>query len=102
LIRSKPLFKSIDAMANSDPSAPVDPKLASDQTAIACLKQENIAGLSTLVQNYQVEAVHTALLIACDRRLAEDVVQEAFLQAYRNPDQGRPEQHHKDQSHHGH
>lgn len=61
-------------MANSEPSAPVDPKLTSDQTGITCLKQGNIAGLVTLVQNYQVEAVHTALLIAYDRRLAEDVV----------------------------
>lgn len=70
-------------MANSEPSAPVDLKLASDQTGIACLKQGNIAGLVTLVQNYQVEAVHTALLIVRDRDLAEDIVQEAFLQAHR-------------------
>jgi RNA polymerase sigma-70 factor (ECF subfamily) len=70
-------------MAQSDPSAPVDPKLASDQPAIACLKQGNIAGLAALVQKYQVEAVHTALLIVRDRDLAEDIVQDAFLQAYR-------------------
>lgn len=70
-------------MVNSKPSAPVDLKLASDQTATACLKQGNIAGLTTLVQNYQVEAVHAALLIVRDRDLAEDIAQEAFLQAYR-------------------
>jgi RNA polymerase sigma-70 factor, ECF subfamily len=81
--RPKPLFKGIDAMAQSDPSAPVDPKLATDQSAIACLKQGNIAGLAALVQKYQVEAVHTALLILRDRDLAEDIVQDAFLQAYR-------------------
>ncbi len=83
MIRSKPLYKGIHAMAHTDPSAPVDPKLVTDQPAITCLKQGNIAGLETLVQNYQVEAVHTALLIVHDRDLAEDIVQEAFLQAYR-------------------
>jgi len=74
-------------MSQATPSAPGDSKLASDQTAIACLKQGNIAGLSMLVQKYQVEAVHAALLIVRDRDLAEDIVQNAFLQAYRKIDQ---------------
>ena len=87
MIRSKPLCKGIDVMSQATPSAPGDLKLASDQTAIACLKQGNIAGLAVLVQKYQVEAVHTALLIVRDRDLAEDIVQNAFLQAYRKIDQ---------------
>jgi len=55
----------------------------SDQQAIALLKNENIEGLSVLVHRYQVKAVHTALFITCDRDLAEDIVQDAFLQVYR-------------------
>ena len=74
-------------MSQSTPSAPDDSKLASDPTAIACLKQGNIAGLDVLVQKHQVEAVHAALLIVRDRVLAEDIVQNAFLQAYRKIDQ---------------
>jgi len=74
-------------MSRATPSAPDDSKLASDQTAIACLKQGNIAGLAVLVQKYQVEAVHAALLIVRDRDQAEDIVQNAFLQAYRKIDQ---------------
>lgn len=70
-------------MTHSDPSVPVSNKLASDLPAITRLKQGNIAGLAVLVQKYQVEAVHTALLIIHDRDLAEDIAQEAFLQAYR-------------------
>lgn len=65
----------------------------SDQQAIALLREGDIEGLATLVQKYQVKAVHTALLITCDRQMAEDVVQDAFLQAYRKIhqfDAGRP------------
>lgn len=70
-------------MIHSDSSVPANPKLASDQLAIACLKKGNIAGLATLVQNYQVQAVRADLVIVHDRDLAEEVVQEAFLQVYR-------------------
>jgi RNA polymerase sigma-70 factor (ECF subfamily) len=83
LVRSKPLFKGIDAMTRSDPSAPAENRLATDQPAITCLKQGDLTGLATLVQYYQVEAVHAALLIVWDRGTAEEIVQEAFLQAYR-------------------
>jgi RNA polymerase sigma-70 factor (ECF subfamily) len=34
------------------------------------------------VKKYQLQAVRTAVLITCDRPLAEDVVQEAFLRGY--------------------
>ncbi len=61
----------------------IDTKLISEQQAITLLKNGNINGLSTLVQNYQVKAVHTALVITRDRDLSEDVVQDAFLQSYR-------------------
>jgi RNA polymerase sigma-70 factor, ECF subfamily len=87
LIRSKPLCKGIDAMSQATPSAPGDSKLASDQPAITCLKRGKISELAVLVQKYQVEAVHAALLIVRDQDMAEDIVQNAFLQAYRKIDQ---------------
>ncbi|GAP13334.1 RNA polymerase sigma factor, sigma-70 family [Longilinea arvoryzae] len=74
-------------MAHTDPPAPDGPELAFDLPAIARLKQGNIDGLEALVQRYQVEAVHAALLIVRDPALAQDIAQEAFLQAYRKIDQ---------------
>lgn len=60
-----------------------DLQQVSDQQAIRELKEGNIDGLAALVQRYQVKAVQTAVFITCDRQLAEDVVQDAFLQVYR-------------------
>jgi RNA polymerase sigma-70 factor (ECF subfamily) len=42
----------------------------------------NIDGLSYLVEKYGLKAVRAATLITCDRAMAEDVVQEAFIRAY--------------------
>jgi RNA polymerase sigma-70 factor (ECF subfamily) len=42
----------------------------------------NIDGLGYLVEKYGLKAVRVATLITCDRALAEDVVQEAFIRAY--------------------
>lgn len=50
-----------------------------DQIAISRLKQGDLNGLETLVNRYQVKAVHAAYLILYDRSLAEDVVQSAFV-----------------------
>lgn len=65
-----------------------------DETlAIAQLKAGNIAGLQTLVEKYQVEAVQAAGIITGDRTLAEDIVQAAFLRAFekiRGFDETRP------------
>jgi RNA polymerase sigma-70 factor (ECF subfamily) len=61
--------------------------------AIARLKQGDISGLEALVRKYQVQAVRAAFLITRDRALAEDVVQEAFVRAYKRIEQfdtGRP------------
>jgi RNA polymerase sigma-70 factor (ECF subfamily) len=61
--------------------------------AIARLKQGDISGLETLVSRFQVQAVRTAFLITRDRALAEDVVQAAFVKAYKRIEQydpGRP------------
>jgi RNA polymerase sigma-70 factor (ECF subfamily) len=55
-----------------------------EQEAIQRLKAKDISGLEFLVTCYQVKAVRTAYLITRDTNLAEDVVQDSFLQAYRS------------------
>lgn len=52
--------------------------------AIQRLKKGDIGGLEFLVFRYQVKAVRTAYLISRDLGLAEDVVQDAFIRAYRS------------------
>jgi RNA polymerase sigma-70 factor (ECF subfamily) len=55
-----------------------------DETqAIQRLKQGDISGLEFLVARHQVKAVRTAWLITRDPGLAEDIVQDAFLKAFR-------------------
>ncbi|HEX7542188.1 MAG TPA: sigma-70 family RNA polymerase sigma factor, partial [Anaerolineales bacterium] len=64
-----------------------------EQKAILRLKSGDIGGLEILVNLYQVRAVRTAFLITRDAALAEDAVQDAFLQIYRSIrhfDQNRP------------
>jgi len=55
-----------------------------EQEAIRRLKSGDIGGLEMLVRQYQVRAVRTAFLITHDAAQAEDVVQDAFLQAFRS------------------
>src|SRR5215213_3379480 len=55
-----------------------------EQRAIQRLKRGEIDGLALLVSHYQVKAVRVAYLITRDLGLAEDVVQDCFLQAYRS------------------
>lgn len=50
-----------------------------DRIAISRVKQGDLTGLESLVNRYQVRAVHAAYLIVYDRALAEDVVRTAFL-----------------------
>lgn len=50
-----------------------------DRIAVFRIKQGDLNGLETLVNRYQVKAVHAAYLIVYDRALAEDVVQSAFV-----------------------
>lgn len=58
-----------------------------DRIAISRIKQGDLNGLATLVQRYQVSAVHAAYLIVYDRALAEDVVQNAFIKSVERIDQ---------------
>jgi RNA polymerase sigma-70 factor, ECF subfamily len=55
-----------------------------DLQAIKRLKRGDIGGLSALVERYQVRALRTAFLITQDAALAQDVVQDTFLSAYRS------------------
>ena len=64
-----------------------------EETAIQRLKSGDIGGLEFLVRRYQVKAVRTAYLVTQDPALAEDVVQDCFLQVFRSIhgfDEGRP------------
>jgi RNA polymerase sigma-70 factor (ECF subfamily) len=54
-----------------------------EKQSIQQLKDGDIRGLEFLVARYQVKAVRTAYLITRDAGLAEDIVQDAFLQACR-------------------
>ncbi len=51
--------------------------------AIQRLKNGDISGLEFLAARHQVKAVRTAYLITRDLGLAEDVVQDSFIRAFR-------------------
>ena len=55
-----------------------------EQEAVRRLKKGDSGGLEYLVLAHQVRAIRAAYLITGDRGLAEEVVQEAFLRAYRS------------------
>ena len=57
--------------------------MMNEQQAVQRLKRGDLSGLEFLVKCYQVKAVRTAYLITRDLGLAEDVVQDSFIQAYR-------------------
>ncbi len=58
-----------------------------EKSAIARLKQGDIDGMEALVKRYQARAVSAAFLIVRDPKLAEDIVQDAFLHAAEKIDQ---------------
>ena len=53
-----------------------------EKQAIRRLKNGDISGLEFLVALHQVKAVRTAYLITRDLGLAEDIVQDSFIQAF--------------------
>lgn len=64
-----------------------------EKQAVRRLKQGDINGLEFLVDRFQRKAVQVAYLITRDLGLAEDVVQEAFINAFHSIhsfDQQRP------------
>ncbi len=54
-----------------------------EEQAIQLLKAGEMSGLEYFVTRYQIKAVRAAFLITRDPGLAEDIVQEAFIHAYR-------------------
>jgi RNA polymerase sigma-70 factor, ECF subfamily len=54
-----------------------------EKQAIQRLKNGDIQGLEFLVERHQTKAVRTAYLITRDRGLAEDIVQDSLIQAFR-------------------
>jgi RNA polymerase sigma factor (sigma-70 family) len=59
-------------------------KYIEEQNAVRRLKDGDVSGLEWLVHQNQTKAVNIAFLITGDAQLAEDVVQDAFLRAYRS------------------
>lgn len=55
----------------------------SDFQAIDSLNLGDLTGLNVLIERYQLRAVRSAYLIVRERSLAEDIVQEAFVQLVR-------------------
>lgn len=54
----------------------------SDRRAVRRLKRGDIRALDTLIERYQLRAVRAAYLVTQDAALAEDVVQDAFVNVY--------------------
>jgi RNA polymerase sigma-70 factor (ECF subfamily) len=57
-----------------------------EHKAIQQIQAGNMAGLQTLIEQYQVQAVQAAVLITQDRAAAEDIVHNAFLRYFERPD----------------
>jgi RNA polymerase sigma-70 factor, ECF subfamily len=55
-----------------------------EKQAIHGLKQGDIHGLEFLVNQFQLKAVRVAFLITRDLGLAEEIVQETFVRAYKS------------------
>lgn len=53
-----------------------------DREAIRSLKQGDIRGLEILIARYQVKAIRAAYFVVQDEQLAEDIVQDTFLNIY--------------------
>jgi RNA polymerase sigma-70 factor (ECF subfamily) len=58
-----------------------------EKLVIARLKQGDLDGMEALVKRYQVQAVSAAFLVVRDLKLAEDIVQDAFIRAAEKIDQ---------------
>jgi RNA polymerase sigma-70 factor (ECF subfamily) len=58
-----------------------------EKLAIVRLKQGDLDGMEALVKRYQVQAVSAAFLVVRDLKLAEDIVQDAFIRAAEKIDQ---------------
>ncbi len=64
--------------------------MSNDEDAITRCQRGEIEGLATLIRQHQTDALRLAYLLTGDRYLAEDIVQESFLAAYRAIARFRP------------
>ena len=56
-------------MSDQETPVNIESQIITETQAIARLKQGDLSGLETLVQHYQVKAVHAAVLFVHDREL---------------------------------
>ncbi|PKN97320.1 MAG: RNA polymerase subunit sigma-24 [Chloroflexi bacterium HGW-Chloroflexi-4] len=54
-----------------------------DEKAILQLKNGDINGLEYLISKYQIKAVRAAFLVTRNKEMAEDVVQDSFVNLYK-------------------
>ena len=54
-----------------------------EEKTIEELKQGDISALERLYEKYSAQALRTAYLITSDRYMAEDILQESFIQCYK-------------------
>ena len=74
----------IVAMVNAGVVPPTDEEL------MACLRTQDIGAFEVLYDRYGTLAYSTALRVAGDVHLAEDITQEVFLRVWRHPDRYEP------------
>jgi RNA polymerase sigma-70 factor (ECF subfamily) len=77
------------AMTSAQQGKCVDTCSTPDDEALRRCQAGDIAGLDALVARHQLAALRIAYLLMQDRSLAEDIVQESFLLAYRHAGQFR-------------
>ena len=66
-------------------------KTVSDETLIHALQEKNLEALEELYDRHHRTTLAVAYRVLGDRSLAEDVIQEAFLAVWRQPESFRPE-----------
>lgn len=58
-------------------------QVTDDDDAIKRCQQGDTEGLAALIRQYEMDALRLAYLLTGDRYLAEDIVQDSFMQVYR-------------------
>src|SRR5512143_3056045 len=77
--RSQP-FQRVGCILSAGVGAHTDGAYMEELQAIRRLKNGDIGGLECLIARYQARALRTAFLITHDEALAEDIVQDVFVQ----------------------
>ena len=69
----------------------MDLQFATDETLMLAIQRKSLEALEVMYDRHQGTALAVAFRVLNDRSLAEDVVQEAFLAAWRQAEGFRPE-----------